>query len=229
MQVEMHCHTKESSPCGHVSARELVNMYKAKGYGMVVITDHYAAYQWDAPRLMRKSWDKRIEFYLRGYRAAKSEGDAIGMKVALGLEVQFDGYAPYDFLVYGVDEEFVMRNPYLNAYSPYEFRELCDEHGFAMFQAHPYRFDKAPLEPMCCHGIEVVNGNPRHNSHNALAVEYAREHSLNIISGSDFHEKEDCAIGGVMLDDDISTSKDVAASIIARSPELIVTYEEDRK
>ena len=228
MQIETHCHTWESSPCGKVKAETMVAMYRDKGYGMVVVTDHYASFQWDAPHLARKDWEKRAAFYLKGYRAAKQAGDRLGVKIGLGMELQFDGFAPYEFLIYGVSEEFIEQNPYLNKYTPGEFKKVCDENGFAMYQAHPYRFDRQPAEPVCYHGVEVVNGNPRHNSHNGKAVAFAAEKGLSVISGSDFHQPEDCAIGGIIGPDDIKDSRDLAGFLrSAPLPELIVTYEED--
>ena len=47
--------------------------------------------------------------------------------------------------------------------------------------------------------MEVYNGNPRHNSHNDRALEYAEKYVLRQLSGSDFHHPEDLARGGVIL------------------------------
>ena len=46
-------------------------------------------------------------------------------------------------------------------------------------------------------GVEVMNGNPRHNSHNEDAASFCRANGLVGLSGSDFHEWEDLAIGGL--------------------------------
>ncbi len=42
MKVELHAHTSQTSPCSNISAGRLVKMYEEKGYGAVVITDHYS-------------------------------------------------------------------------------------------------------------------------------------------------------------------------------------------
>jgi histidinol phosphatase-like PHP family hydrolase len=43
----------------------------------------------------------------------------------------------------------------------------------------------------------VFNGNPRHNSQNPLALQYARQHGLLMSSGSDAHQVEDVGRGGL--------------------------------
>ena len=50
--------------------------------------------------------DSRRTTFLAGYRAAKKRGDEVGLKVFLGLEVQAED-SPFEFLVYGPDEEFI--------------------------------------------------------------------------------------------------------------------------
>ena len=49
-------------------------------------------------------------------------------------------------------------------------------------------------------GLEVYNGNPRHDSQNDKALSYAEKHNLKMISGSDFHENEDLARGGIVAE-----------------------------
>lgn len=231
MQVETHCHTKDVSICGKVSAVDAVRLYDRAGYKMIILTDHYYEYFWDSPKIKRRPWEKKIEAYLAGYRAAKEMGEKLGITVLQGMEIQFDQYKPYDFLVYGPDEQFLLDHPYLNQLSPAEFHGICLRNDFLMFQAHPYRYDKAPVQPIVYDGIEVYNAHPRHNSHNRLAVHFAREHGLKLISGSDFHKEEDCGRGGIMLPEDIRTMREFIDYYKENSaPELIITFEgEPRK
>jgi hypothetical protein len=56
----------------------------------------------------------------------------------------------------------------------------------------------APADIKLLDGLEVYNGNPRHNSQNDKAFAYAKKHELKMISGSDFHEYEDLALGGIV-------------------------------
>ena len=57
------------------------------------------------------------------------------------------------------------------------------------------------------HGIEVYNGNPRHDSHNDKAADFAGSNNLLKLSGSDFHLYEDLGRGGIFLPDDINDNK----------------------
>ena len=38
--TEIHLHTKESSSCSEIPAREMVKAYKKEGYSTIIITDH---------------------------------------------------------------------------------------------------------------------------------------------------------------------------------------------
>ena len=58
--------------------------------------------------------------------------------------------------------------------------------------------------PELLDGIEVFNGNPRHNSRNELALEYAEKNGLLKLSGSDFHQRQDLARGGILVPEEIS-------------------------
>ena len=49
----------------------------------------------------------------------------------------------------------------------------------------------------------MFNGNPRHDSHNALTLAFAEAHPRLIrTSGSDFHQPQDLARGGIVADAD---------------------------
>lgn len=41
-KFESHFHTKESSPCGKVSARSGIELYHKAGYNGIVVTDHFS-------------------------------------------------------------------------------------------------------------------------------------------------------------------------------------------
>ena len=60
-------------------------------------------------------------------------------------------------------------------------------------------------------GVEVYNGHPHHQSHNerALAVAEANPRFIRT-SGSDFHESDALARGGIVTDRDIHTSAELA-------------------
>ena len=58
MKYEIHSHTKETSQCAKISAKELVEKYKELGYSGIVITNHYSDQQKTACRTLF-SWLQR--------------------------------------------------------------------------------------------------------------------------------------------------------------------------
>ncbi len=196
MKIEMHAHTKEVSPCAWVSAEDTVKAYKQAGYDKIVITNHFNWYVLDAANT--DDTVKRVDHYLSGYRLAKQAGDACGLEVIFGVEVALRNCGPEDYLIYGVTEKMLYDNPYLYDLTLQELRNICDNYGALLFQAHPFREYLKPADPALLDGVEVFNGNPRHNSHNDIAAEWAIKHGLLISSGSDFHQSEDISRGGII-------------------------------
>lgn len=221
MQIETHCHTSPVSPCAHVSVADTLAGYAGRGYGALILTEHYYDKLWDSPQRAGKAWPENAAYYLASYREARKIAPELGIRVLLGMEIRFAGDRR-EYLVYGPDEAFIEGHPYLNRMEPEAFREMADAEGFLLFQAHPYRFGLGPL-PGVAHGIEVFNGHRGHVSHNRRALEYAAAHGLPMLSGSDFHEAPGMARGGVIMDG-IETIEDFIAYYRTRgTPELILS------
>ena len=188
-----HVHTSEVSPCGKVPAQEMTQRYKEAGYSGIVVTDHYYDGYFQT---LTGSWDKQVDAYLAGYRAAKAVGDRIGLHVLLGLELRFAG-SPEDYLIYGIHEEFLRTYPRLYEYTLVSFYDLVKDMDILIIQAHPFRPGLKVAEPDLLHGVEVYNGNPRHDSRNDLAFEYGERHGLIMTASSDAHQYGDIASGGM--------------------------------
>ncbi len=201
-KIDTHVHTADVSPCGVVPARELVNMYKESGYDVVIITDHYGNYFFDNHEKL--TWNDKIDKLLVGYNRAKEEGKKVGLFVLLGIEINFV-WSVNDYLVYGLDENFLKENKNLHKLELRKVQELIKQQGAVIYQAHPFRPGMAVVEPGILDGIEVYNGNARHNSRNKLAYRYAEENGLKMLSGSDFHQEEDLARGGIITDKNINS------------------------
>jgi len=195
-KIELHAHSAESSRCGSIGAEETVNKYYEAGYQALVLTDHYYARFFD--KIKNLSWEKQLKKYLRGYHRAVKAAQDLNFKVFLGIEIKFSD-DPNEYLVYGLDEDFLLKNPKLHQLSLAEFKTLtaAQAEETLIFQAHPYRTGMAPASSQLIDGLEVYNGNRRHDSNNAKAFSYAEKHNLKKISGSDFHEYEDLARGGI--------------------------------
>lgn len=219
-RYEMHAHTAEMGGCGKIPAAETVRRYKEESeYDGIVITDHYQ------PGFFVEHQDLsfmgQIDRYLRGYRAALEVGIKMGLEVILGLEIRFEENAN-DYLVYGVDEDFLYENGNLCKLTIQEFKDLADKSGLMIYQAHPFRNHMIPM-PEHVHGLEVFNGNPRHDSRNDLAMKLADEYGLKKISGSDYHQFEDFAKGGVIMPQKATNSKELVHVLKTQEVILLTT------
>jgi len=205
MKIDLHVHTAEVSGCSNVPAKQMVHMYKENGYDAVVITDHY--YSGLADRCAAEGVPLK-DAYLKGYRAAKEEGDKIGLKVFFGCELRFLN-SLNDYLVFGVDEDFFSLGYDVFKMNTRDFGKLARERGYLFYQAHPFRNGMIIVNPANLFGIEIANKNPRHDSRNDIAKIYAERHNLHRIGGSDFHEPGDEARGGIITDAEIDTMSDL--------------------
>lgn len=206
-KYDTHTHTSEVSPCGKVEASEIVRLYKQEGYNGIVITDHY--YDGFFNRCLSSSWEGKAKEYLAGYRSALEEGNKIGLKVLLGIELRFQD-SPNDYLVYGIDEKLLFDYPELYKSNLKEFRKFANEKNLLIYQAHPYRKGSSPTDdPTLLDGVEVYNGHPRHDSHNDLAYAFGVKNKLKSISGSDFHQTPDLARGGIITKEEVTTIMDL--------------------
>lgn len=217
-KYDVHIHTTETSGCGMVPAAQVVRMYKDAGYEGIVITDHYYDGYFD--NLGNVSWEDKINAWLSGYLSAKAEGDKIGLTVIPGMEIRFDDN-PNDYLVYGADETFLRNNPELYKMGLGKFKIFAEDNGLLIYQAHPYRLFVTVAPAELLDGVEVFNGNPRHNSHNGDAYKFAVENNLKMLSGSDFHQTQDLARGGIILDHRINNIDELLGVLKSQEYELI--------
>ncbi len=201
-RYEMHSHTADVSSCGHVKADEAVRMHKKAGYQGMVLTDHFNE-DFFGP-LGSISWEEKIDTYLKGYKVALKEALKTDMDILLGIELRFTENNN-DYLVYGLDETALKEWPDLHHSSIDDFMgSLTGRRDVLVYQAHPFRDGCRIVDPLIVHGLEVFNGNPRHDDRNDLAAEVASDNQMLVISGSDFHRPGDLASGGVLLEQRVS-------------------------
>lgn len=205
-KYDTHVHTAEVSRCGRIDAVRLVELFKGAGYDGIVITDHY--YRDFFEQLDKDTWQEKADVFLAGYRMALEAGRREGLQVLLGMEIRFDN-SFNDYLVYGLSEAFIKKNPELYKLGLKKFKALARKNNLLVFQAHPFRIGMVVSRPSLLDGVEVYNGNMRHNSNNTLALTYARLNRLLMTSGSDFHEDEDLARGGILFSRHIATEAEL--------------------
>ncbi|ABX40665.1 PHP domain-containing protein [Lachnoclostridium phytofermentans] len=218
MKVEMHMHTSEISPCAAVRAIEGVREYKKASYNGIVITDHFNDYVLNG---FIGSDREKVARFLTGYEMAKEQGEELGITVFFGIETCLLG-AQNDFLLYGLQPEFLYEYPKLYSLSIKELHQVVGEAGGIVVQAHPYRGYCTIEDPKYLDGVEVYNGNPRHNSRNHLAKDFAKHYPHLIeTSGSDYHQLSDLASGGMIFPRELHTETELKEALLARDYELI--------
>ena len=216
-KYELHCHTKETSLCGQVPAREIVKMYKEKGYSGIVITDHYSPMTFKPSRVYRPHTD--MDFYLKGYKEALKEADE-NFTVLLGMEIRYYATAN-DFLVYGVTEEFLRTKGNLMKLYPRKFYKLAKENNMIVVQAHPFREWMIRIKHKYLDGAEVHNGKTS-KERNKKAFDWFREKKMAVkVSGSDFHRPKNLATGGIITNEPIKTNDALLRILRSGEYELI--------
>ena len=199
--IELHCHTSETSPCSAVSGKTLADLYKAKNYHAITVTDHYERAYFD--RLGDLSWEDKVDKYLSGYRSAKKHGEQTGIIVILGIELRFtDNYN--DYLIFGLDEQFLYDNPELYNLGVSNFSKFAREHELLFIQAHPFRNGMVLINHDLLDGIEIYNAHQWHNSRNDLAElacqEQKKKRPFIAAAGSDCHEVTHEGRAGIFSD-----------------------------
>ena len=202
-KYEAHLHTNETSKCGHVNAADQVKTYKENGYTGICVTDHLNVdtfkYFGDP-----EDWKEFIDKFLVGYHNAKKAGEECGLEVILGIELRFPENNN-DYLVYGIDEQWLYDHPFVNRMSHKEFFNTYGNEVL-IIHAHPYRENKERFFDSV-HGLEVVNCNPRHDSDDKRALQFALNNPRYIRTcGSDAHQIGDECRAAMLFDKVITNS-----------------------
>ena len=211
MKIDLHVHTSEVSFCGHMSAVEIAESYSEKGYDLIVITNHFNTYTANRYANERGVSDF-FRYYNDAYFLAKEEGEKRGLTVLNGYEIRFDN-SDNDYLVYGMPDEIAAGYKELFKMSPKDFSAIANEEGFLFYQAHPFRNGMRITNPAYLFGIEIKNGNPRHDSRNDIAALWAEKFNMHAIAGSDCHQPEDAGVTGVTTERQIKTERDLLSML----------------
>ncbi len=191
---ETHTHTCEASACAKCTGEEAARAHKAAGYTGIIVTNHFYHGNTNVDRGL--PWPAWVDAFCAGYRHAKQEGDRIGLQVFFGWEAGYDGT---EFLVYGLDADWLKAHPAIRDASIAEQHRLVKDGGGMVVQAHPFRDEfyipEIRLFPDLVDAVEAGNAthsSPKSVSHNNpawddQALQYAQEHGLPMTAGSDTH------------------------------------------
>jgi len=218
---ETHMHTSEGSGCGHNSGAEMARAYAEGGYTGIIVTDHFFYGNTAPDRLL--PWREWVEQFCLGYEHARAEGEKCGLQVFFGWESCYEGT---EFLVYGLDKEWLFSHPEIRDASVEEQFELVHAGGGIVSHAHPFReasyIPKIRLFPAYVDAVEGVNARHTgstarclgHPEYNDLALSYAGEHHLPLTAGSDQHDTE-MVYGGMVFSRRLEDIHDFIRAVMA--------------
>ena len=206
-KYETHLHTFPVSGCAVAGVRENLEFYKEMRYDGVFITNHFLDGNINIDRNM--PYEEKISFYFSDYEEGVKIGREIGIKVFCGVELSYYGT---DFLIYGLDKAWYLKNPHIMEMEKTEELRFMMESGALVIQAHPYReapyIDHIRLFPRCVHGVEVINGCGT-DFENHMAKLYAENYGLIESAGSDNHKAgKPKQLAGLSCDEPISDEHD---------------------
>ena len=218
---ETHLHTNVSSLCGMASPEEMVETCKAHGYTGIIVTDH----NWGGNTCIDRnlSWEDMISAYCRSYERAKVKGDEVGLSVFFGYEA---GYNGTEFLIYGVDKDFLISNPEIKDASIEEQFEIIHRGGGIVVHAHPYReahyIPEIRLFPEYIDAVEGINVTHRikdethtpHPEFDERAMDYSKKLGLPMTCGSDIHSTKIIG-GGIRTKRKLNDIKDFTQLILS--------------
>lgn len=218
---ETHMHTSESSACAHNTGAEMAKAYKEAGYTGIIVTDHF--FYGNTAVNRRLPWSEWVEQFCLGYEHAREMGEKIGLQVFFGWEA---GYHGTEFLIYGLDKEWLLAHPEIKEASVEEQYAIVHEGGGIVSHAHPYREEdyipEIKLYPEYVDAVEGVNAmhsSKVSNAHknplfNERALAYGREHNLPFTAGSDQHTTRMIG-GGMVFPRKLSDIHDFSRAVLA--------------
>lgn len=179
-KVELHAHSMPASGCSQVSPEELVDIYADIGYPAMVLTNHFYYFA-------DVSAEEYVDRFLNDFARAEQAGIKRGMRVYLGAELRFTE-SNNDYLLFGVNREMLL-DIYPRLTDGVErFRKDYPLPNSVFVQAHPKRDGIEEVDASLLDGIEALNMHPGHNARVGVALRYATQNKLPIVTaGSDFH------------------------------------------
>jgi len=216
-KTELHCHSKDVSACARVDVDTIVKRYTEGGYTSLVLTNHLGDFTYN--HLQATSWDNLVDSFVGGYKKLKDAAEG-KLNIMLGMELRFKG-SSNDYLVFGPDEKFLREHPFIYDMKVWDFHKLCQENGYLLIQAHPFRNGMTVNAPWDIDGVEIFNGHKGHDSRNDIAKMWADKFKLIKTSGTDFHYADVPTNAGIMTEREITSMAQLVEVIKGGSYTLI--------
>lgn len=220
---ETHMHTSEGSACGQSAGAEMARAYAENGYTGIIVTDHFFYGNTAADR--RLPWSEWVDRFCLGYEHAKEEGVKCGLQVFFGWESCYDGT---EFLIYGLDKEWLLAHPEIRDASVEEQFGLVHAGGGIVCHAHPFReasyISEIRLFPEYVDAVEGMNAanfrkgmsaGPPCLEYDRRAAAYAEKYHFPMTAGSDQHSTE-MLYGGMVFARKLKDIRDFTHAVMDR-------------
>ena len=220
---ETHMHTSEGSACGQSAGAEMARAYAENGYTGIIVTDHFFYGNTAADR--RLPWSEWVDRFCLGYEHAKEEGVKCGLQVFFGWESCYDGT---EFLIYGLDKEWLLAHPEIRDASVEEQFGLVHAGGGIVCHAHPFReasyISEIRLFPEYVDAVEGMNAanfrkgmsaDPPCLEYDRRAAAYAEKYHFPMTAGSDQHSTE-MLYGGLVFVRKLKDIRDFIHAVMNR-------------
>lgn len=214
-KTELHTHTNPVSGCSDIEAKQLVKIYKEKGYDSVVLTNHFTT------QLKGVTAEEKVNWYLEDYYECFEAGKLIDINVILGAEIRFTENNN-DYLVYGICPEDLIDMYNMLSYGIDRFYQEYKNENNIIIQAHPFRDGMQSVKKESLDGIEVFNMHPHHNSRIGLAAKYAYENDMIATCGGDFHHYGHECLCGILTEKPLENSYDVSKVLKRRDYNITI-------
>lgn len=182
MLIDLHAHSSGISKCCQINGREVLLVAKEKNIDGIILTNHY-----QKEYLINGDSIEFARRYIKEYEYVKEAGKEIGIKVFFGIEVTLAKHSNIHVLIYGVNEEFVLKYSDIYDYTLDQLYKLVKENKGILVQAHPFRRENTLLDLNYLDGIEV-NCHPLYNGTYYLEIiSIANKNNKLVTCGGDYH------------------------------------------
>ena len=161
-RYELHMHTCQGSACGQWDAQDMIRAYKEQGYAGAVITDHFIGGNTRVDRSL--PWDALVESYASGYRQSLALARELDFDLMFGVEEGYGGGK--EFLVYGIEPEFLLSRPFLRDAEIAVWSREVHAVGGVLIYAHPFRDRPYITDPRAMPDMSLADGVEIYNSWN---------------------------------------------------------------
>ncbi|MBQ9482300.1 MAG: hypothetical protein IJU84_09060 [Clostridia bacterium] len=215
LKIDAHVHSSGISKCSHVTVEQLSDDKMREGYDGMILVNHCQPWYY-AP----EEQNDFMRLVVKEYERAKKYGDNVGFRAFFGLEVTIE--QPYnDWLLYCVNEKFLLSAPCLYKLRQKELFDLCEDNGIVLVQAHPFR-NSGWGEPEYMRGVEI-NCTPPDYARAEETACIAQKRGLLLTCGTDYHGDARPTNGGIYLPENITSGEEVARYLLsAKNTELFL-------